>query len=270
MSELEVLVATTRQSNWDKHTRMNIQTDVVFANQSDCHSYAEAIIDGNSSKMITTPYRGVGKNRNMALLHSTADYVLFADDDMVYVNNYKEGILQAFDELKGADVIIFSCNLTKNNTVFATIQNKVKKRNIFNCFRYGTYIIAARRASVEKANIWFTPLFGGGTRYGSGEDSLFLKECLDHGLKIYTHNFLIGDCATDESTWFEGYNEKFFYDKGALCAAAFPSLKYLAAIKLAIRFKKSSALSYYESVKLLFQGIKGFRGLVAYEERNKG
>jgi len=238
----------------------------VLANQSDHHEYREENINGNIVKMITTPYRGVGKNRNMALLYSAADYLLFADDDMIYADNYEEGILKAFENLKDADVIIFKCNLTKNNVIIETLPNKIKRLNIFNCFKYGAVHFVVRRASLKKANIWFSLLFGGGALYGSGEDALFLKECLDTKLKIYTHDFLIGNCATDESTWFKGYDEKLYYDKGAWCAASFPLLKYLVAFKLSMRFKKLSNFSYRKSMYLLCSGIKGYKGLKTYEQ----
>ena len=266
MSKLEVLVVTMHQNNLEKYKQMNIQTDVVLANQSDRRDYVEEIINGNKLKMITTPYRGVGKNRNMALLYSTADYLLFADDDMIYVDGYEESIIKAFEELKNADVIIFSCNFTKGNIVFNAIKNNIKRLNVFNCFRYGTATMAVRRKSILKANIWFSLLFGGGTIYGSGEDSLFLKECIDKKLKIYSHDFIIGNCAKDESTWFKGYDEKFFYDKGALCAAMFHMLKYLAATKLLMRFKRLSDFSCAKCARLMIHGMKGFRSLSSYDK----
>lgn len=266
MSKLEVLAATMNQNNLDKYYRMNMQTDAVFANQSDSHSYSEENINGNTVKMITTPYRGVGKNRNTAVLYAAAEYLLFADDDMKYTDGYEDGIINAFDELKDADIIIFGCDLTKNNVAYESIQNKIKRLNVFNTFKYPAHVIAARKKSIEKANIWFTQNFGGGTIYGSGEDSLFLKECLDKKLRIYSHSFKIGSCAKDESTWFKGYDEKYFYDKGALCAAMFPALKYFAAAKLLLKFKKLSALTWRKSSRLMLNGMKGFKKLLSYDD----
>ena len=38
-----------------------------------------------------------------------------------------------------------------------------------------------------------------------------------------------------ESTWFDGYNEKYFYNKGALVAAIYPHLWPLAIIVLSLK-----------------------------------
>ena len=57
---------------------------------------------------------------------------------------------------------------------------------------------------------------GGGAKYSNGEDSLFLRDCLKAGLRIYAHTVCIGEEIERESTWFSGYHEKFFKDRGVL------------------------------------------------------
>jgi hypothetical protein len=64
--------------------------------------------------------------------------------------------------------------------------------------------------------VTFSQLFGGGARYSNGEDSLFLKQCLDKKIRIYRTNVTLGKEIQRKSTWFEGYTDKFFYDRGVL------------------------------------------------------
>ena len=60
-------------------------------------------------------------------------------------------------------------------------------------------------------------LFGGGAKYSAGEDSIFLKSCLDNGLKIYAVPYALAFLNDDRpSTWFNGYTDKYFFDKGVL------------------------------------------------------
>ena len=94
-----------------------------------------------------------------------------------------------------------------------------------------------RTETVRKKNIQFTLLFGGGTRYGSGEDSLFLAACLKAGLKIYTCPKLLAYSKQEESTWFQGYTEKFFVDKGALYQAISNRYGYWLCLQYALRHK---------------------------------
>ena len=60
-----------------------------------------------------------------------------------------------------------------------------------------------------------------GTQFGSGEDSIFIYDCIKSGMKVYTSPEIILTIPKSDSTWFEGYNEKYFYDKGALMARIF-------------------------------------------------
>ena len=50
----------------------------------------------------------------------------------------------------------------------------------------------------------------------NGEDSLFLHDCLKAGLAIYRTPVAIGKERKGESTWFKGYTDKFFFDRGVL------------------------------------------------------
>lgn len=69
MSKIEVLVACMHQTDDSLYKEMNLQTDAVFANQCDKYDYQEYPQEnGYIAKMISTPDRGVGKNRNKALL----------------------------------------------------------------------------------------------------------------------------------------------------------------------------------------------------------
>ena len=263
--KLEVLVVTMNQIDFSKFIEMNLKCDAILANQSDLNDYQEKIISGNKVKLVTTNTQGVGINRNIALLNSSADILIFADDDMKYSEDYVENVIKAFEQLPQADVIIFSCNLTKNNEIFKKIENKIERKRFYNCLKYGTYTFAVRKNSLLKNNIFFNELFGGGAKYSSGEDSIFLRECFSKKLKVYSHNYIIGSCAKDTSTWFSGYNNKYFYDKGAWIACAFSKFRYLFVIYFLIRLKNRSTLTMREQFYLMLNGMNNFKSLIDYE-----
>ena len=81
---------------------------------------------------------------------------------------------------------------------------------------YETAILAVRRDSLLASGSTFSLLFGGGAKYSNGEDSLFLTEFIQKGYKVYTAPVTIGREEAGDSTWFHGYNEKFFHDRGVL------------------------------------------------------
>lgn len=265
----QVLVATMKQKDFSKVDEMNIRSDVVFANQADETKYEEKNINGCKAKMITTNTRGVGINRNLALMYADADICLMADDDMVYNDGYADGIKAAFEELPDADVIIFCCELWKNDKLCRKFPLKTKRVGFLNTFKSGTVHIAVRMDRLKEKNINFTTLFGGGAVYSSGEDSLFMADCFKNRLKVYTHKFCIGKTVKDESTWFNGFTKKFLYDKGAFYGAMSEHFAKVLCLQLIMRHRniyKEAGVSFFEAYRLMKCGIKGFKTLKTYKE----
>ena len=257
--KLEVLVATMGQKNLDKYKEMNLNSDVIFANQDDRFELIEENIDSNNVKMITTNYRGVGKNRNVALLNATAELLVLADDDMVYEDDYVNIIQSAFSKIKNADIIIFNIETIGEETRKRRLNTKIKRCNKFNVLNYGAARIVIKKEFLDKQNIWFSMLYGGGAKYSSGEDSLFLIESLNKGARVYTYPKKIAGVKQNESTWFKGYNEKFFFDRGIWLGNAFPNLKYILSLYYAIKLKNTSEkYNLADIFKFIVSGIKEF------------
>ena len=266
--KLEVLVATMGQADCSLAEKMNIQTCAVIANQCGRWGYDES--DNSRVRMISTATKGVGINRNIALQNATADILLFADDDVVYYDGALQGVIDAFEQLPDADVILFGMDMTRNGEVYERRQASVRRARIWNSMKYGTYRIAVRRQAVRKHNIWFSTLFGGGCQYGCGEDSIFLCDCFRAGLKIYSHSHILGTCAKDSSSWFAGYNEKYFYDRGAMLACAFKKTKHIIKWYYIRKFSKKTELPLSVVIKQTNNGIRGFNRLECFEENDKG
>lgn len=264
MKTVEVLVVTLNQNDFSKYEEMNISTHAIFANQAQTNKVESKLINKNKLKMITTTTVGVGINRNIALSNATGDYIVFADDDVSYIDKYEELILKAFKEVPDADILIFNVEITGGRT--SKLNNKIKKVNITNFFPYGTVRIVAKRKAILRSNLWFSHLFGGGALYGSGEDSLFLREAIKKGLKIYTYPEILAEVDGNSSSWFSGYNEKYFYDKGAWLRAAFPKLYVLMINLFAIRFLKRTDYSFFQLRKMMKNGAKGFINNMSYED----
>ena len=261
MNRLQVLVATMHQKDLSIVEKMNIRCSAVVANQADRN---EILVDGDL-KMITTTTRGVGLNRNIALLASDGDILLFADDDVVYNDDMPQAVTVAFQENPQADVLIFGLDMVRNGSVYEKRHLKKRRLFVFNAMRFGTCRIAIRRQSLLQANIFFHQKFGGGCPFYSGEDSLFLKACFDRGLKVYAHEYVLGTCDKDTSTWFVGFNEKFFYDKGVLMRCMFPRLPYLMALYFAIRFKKPADIKVGQRIRLMLEGVRYGKSMRLYQ-----
>ena len=259
---LQVLVSTMNQTDHSLLDKMNIQTDAIVVNQCDRNEIESFDYKGHRIQWLSLKERGVGLSRNTALMRADADIVLFADDDVTYVDGYEEMILEEFKRHPQADVCVFNVPSTCNDPRQKDyIAKKWKRLLLLNCFRHGTFRIAARRNTILKKNIFFTLLFGGGAKYSAGEDSLFLSDCIRNGLKSYESSCVIGNVSHEESTWFKGYTDKYFLDKGAFYACFSKRIPFLWCLQFAIRRKRLyvSEKSFHEACQLMRHGIRMYK-----------
>lgn len=257
---VEVLVATMNQVNYDLIERMNIKTNAIISNQCDKNSISSFTYKGKQIKYLSFAERGVGLNRNNALMRATGDICLIADDDMEYVEDYEQIVIKAFKENPDADVIIF--NLYEENTTRYIIKKKRYKINNFNYTKFGAARIAIRRESIIKNGIFFNLCFGGGAKYSAGEDTLFLKDCIQKKMKIIGVQDYIAYLKEDRpSTWFNGYTEKLLMDSGAAYSLLFKRTFNLRAAYFCIKRYKHFKNKYtlLQAYKLLRKGAKEFR-----------
>ena len=255
---LEVLVAAVQENEITLAEHMNLSTDAVICIQCQEYSYYEFMRRGSRIRAYSFGERGVGRNRNNALMRAEAEYVLFADEDIIYEDDYEKEILEAFAENPEADILMFNVAAVEERR---TYENRRWKRvRWYNYGRYPTYAMCAKLDPLRRANVWFSLLYGGGAPYSNGEDSLFIHDCLKKGLRIGAVPVTIGHEARREdnsSTWFEGYNEKFFYDRGVLYHDLYGHMQRPFALRflLAHRKKMCTEISVWKAYQLMVEGM---------------
>lgn len=247
---------------------MNITSNAVLVNQ--CNEESERTIlleNGNEVRIFSCLERGVGRSRNKGLVESREDILLFSDDDLVYEADYEELIIKEFENHPEADGIFFNFDVDESRrTYFTTEFGPVTFRA---SGRYPTYSLAIKREAVKKAGVKFSVLFGGGAKYSCGEDSLFILDSLKAGLKLYKSPVLIGREVLRESTWFKGYTEKFFFDRGVLYHFLYGKLALLLGARFIIKHKNEMCkeIKPAAAFRLLRKGIKEGREIHRKEGR---
>ena len=268
MSTFEILCVTMHQSDFSKIQEMNIHSDVVFANQCDKTAYEEYAFDGHTAKMISTQTRGVGVNRNLALMYASSDICLFADDDVTYLDDMEQLIISEFNAHPDADVMIF--HLDSDDPVRKQKKYpKTKKCGKFTRMPWGALRVAFRLAPVKKANIWYTTLFGGGCVFPSGEDSMWLHDAKKAGLTFYVSDKTIGRVSFQTSTWFTGTDEKFFFAKGAYYQATHPYTLPFWISYFAWRTRRMSSMTQKEKKLWMKHGSQGYQEMLSFDNYKK-
>lgn len=258
---LEVLVSSVNQKVTDMAERMHLESDAVIVNQTDHFEYEEYMYLGNHIRCYSFAEKGVGLSRNNALLRAQGDIVLFSDEDIVYDEGYAQKVLREFERHPEADMLLFNIRVGEARATYYT--KEFHRVHIWNAGRYPTYSFAVRREKLHAAHITFSLLFGGGAKYSNGEDSLFLKDCLSYGFKVYAVPVELGAETERESTWFHGYDEKFFTDRGVLYHFLYGRLAWLMSIRFLAAHGQLMCqdIPRDKALKLMEQGIRSVRGL---------
>ena len=262
-SEFQILLATMNQKDDSLLEKMNVESDIIVCNQTK-DNFGKKIYNKKNYTIEWYDFseKGVGLNRNNALMRSSADICLVADDDVTYVDGYEKIIINAFKENPSADVILF--NIYSDSKTKRFICNRKMKIGRHNFGRFGGVRIAFRRNKIIKNSIYFNLLFGGGAFYSSGEDVMFIRDCIRKGLKVIAvPDYILKLREERESTWFKGYDKKFFKDLGSLYVYLFGPFAYDCAILQLYRKRKIWLIDTKINHARLWikEGIKEFKQL---------
>lgn len=259
--KVQVLASVMNGSMEQIAEQMNLGSDAVIINQCGGTDYQEMEYKGHKVRFFSFPERGIGRSRNEAILRADRDICLFSDEDIVYEDGYEELIIREFERNPKADMILFNIEIEEARRTYHITERR--RLHWYNCGRYGAVSFAVRREKLLSSGVMFSLLFGGGARYSNGEDSLFLKEFMSKGYRVYTAPVTIGREEAGESTWFAGYNEKFFHDRGVLYHALYGRLARLLALRflLAHRTKLCEKVTLRQAYDWMKEGIAEGRRL---------
>lgn len=266
---VEVLMSAMYQDNFDIAYRAEIDSDLLIINQCDKEDYQEIEVNGHKWRMISSTERGSNKSRELAVKMATGQICMFCDDDEKLAENYVEKIKNAYKELDYPAAIAFNISRKNINTPISYYVIKEPKRSSKKR-GYGTAMLSIDVGQIRDADVHFSPYFGAGTEWGCGEDILFEFDIIDKGLKMYEHPTVIGEVDYSHgSTWFNGYNEKYFYNIGAFyqCVYRKNPTKYLRVIyNVFYKFRKDKKIKKSKKIQYMLKGMSGFKKKIPYDE----
>lgn len=248
--KLDILMSCMHQDDDTLVRRSGITGSVVVINQCDRDDYWQS----GPVRIYSTTQRGLTRSRNMAISKSDADVCLLCDDDEVFVEGYESAILEAYEQLPQADVIIFK--MVNRPPSFS---DEVQRLRFPKTMKVSSWQISFRRENLLRSGVRFDERMGAGTGNGAEEELKFLTDCEKAGLKIYYVPAEIASVAQTESTWFAGFNEQFFENRGA-------TTRYVLGVPLAVLYgiyyvvrKKAmyqSQITPGQALKAIFRGIR--------------
>ena len=256
-NNLEILISTTGKNDIDFIENIFFENNyesfpILIVNQSD------KIIknDNENIKIINTDSRGLSLSRNLAIKNSSKKYCLLADDDIVYKEGFYENILNAFEQNINADVITFMMVDEKGNLFKKYSENM--NHNYKSIREVNSVVIAFKRESVIKNNIEFDPLFGLGGTFETGEEYLFLRNCLEKKLKVLFRPKIILQ-HDSKSSGKLAFRDKNIFARAAIFHKFHGSLSYIKLLHHIYLLKRKNLIGCSDFINKFLVGLEGIK-----------
>jgi hypothetical protein len=118
--------------------------------------------------------------------------------------------------------------------------------------------------SVIKNAVCFNQLFGGGSMFTAGEDTMFIRDSIRKGLKVIA----VPQCILKlndlrPSTWFTGYDQKYFEDMGSSYYYHFRRLAIPCLVLQLLKRRKTllQDVGFSQALQYVVKGVNKYKNL---------
>lgn len=250
--KFEILMSCMFQKDYSIIEKSNLENvNVIIINQTDVDK--EEILRLNElHTIVNSPDRGVSVSRNKAIEYTNSDICLICDDDECFVQDIEDKVTNAYKEIPDADIIIFK--MINRKTKLGEKKRRLKRLELM---RVSSVQISFKTQSI-KNKIFFDTKLGAGSGNGAGEENKFLLDCYRKGLKIYYYPVEIASIVQGASTWFFGYNSKYFYQLGSVTRYTYGfwfSLIYMTYFCFTKEKIYMKEISMFKALESAYKGI---------------
>lgn len=259
MKILKVISTMNKKSIEDLNlSKKNISKDALIINQiTDDSVLNKKIVDReNNITMMNFNEIGLSKSRNRGLENSNTDIVLLTDDDVVFKPNCDDIIRNAFEENKDADIITFQVK-TPEGELFKNYSKVPFRHNKRSILKVSSIEIAIKKDAVDKYRVKYDEDFGLGSKYVSGEENIFLIDCIKKGMNIIYEPKVINIHPKETSG--NDLDLKAIYSKGALFYRMFGISSILMSVYFVIKKRKILKNGLFKSICYIYKGIFDYR-----------
>lgn len=184
--DLEILVATMNRSDLNFLIPM-----FPFAHFSDFQilvinqtSYNNQIVsDFPNVRVLNSFEKGLSKSRNLALKNTVGEIALIADDDVVFLPNFQQKIINQHQRNKDFSIICFQ-TLTTKNKPYSNYSEKefwMKEKDFLHVL---SIELTFKTKDLNEKNVFFNENFGLGAQFQDAESLFFLRRANYHQAKV--------------------------------------------------------------------------------------
>jgi glycosyltransferase involved in cell wall biosynthesis len=136
-------------------------------------------------KIINSYEIGLSKSRNTGLKNATGKIVLFADDDVVFKENFDGKLVQAYNKYPDSVVIVFEIENEQGGKYRKYPTKEMPLTSYFQFFNCLSIEISVNKKVFDKLNASFDANFGLGSEFQMGEEAIFLIDLYRKNKQIH-------------------------------------------------------------------------------------
>jgi glycosyltransferase involved in cell wall biosynthesis len=209
----------------------------------------------SSYEIVYTDSKGLSNNRNNALKASTAKYIWIMDDD---VEVLADGCLQAFEVLEhGNSEVISTCYAIEGRATRKAYKKSPFLHNKLSIMKVSSIEIMCNRETLVEYSILFDIAFGLGAEFKSGEENIFLADCLNQKLNIMYHP-ICTSLHPDETSGGNYQDKLQLISKGAIIRRVYGIWGWPFVVAFFMKRLIKKHLSPAKTVVGIYYGMKGF------------
>jgi glycosyltransferase involved in cell wall biosynthesis len=133
-----------------------------------------------SAKYFSLPSMGVAKSRNKAIETASGQYLVFADDDIIW---QEKGLIEALNFLdQNQEVSMVLCQaINQHAQLRKNYPRSKEKLTVWNSAKAATYEMIVRVEAVKKIGVRFDENFGAGVENYLGDEYIFITDLIREG-----------------------------------------------------------------------------------------
>lgn len=157
--------------------REDRETLVLVQNENES-SY---VLPEPKARLVELKNRGVAKSRNAAIDRASGKYLLFADDDVTFLESGIEEAVR-FLEANPDCALVLARAIDETGALRKRYADEITPLKVTNAARAATYEMLIRLDAIRERGVRFDENFGAGATFYLGDEYIFIVDALRAGL----------------------------------------------------------------------------------------
>ena len=185
--DLEILVSTMNRNTLDFLIPMFpfyhfSNYSILIVNQTQENNLLAS--EYATIRVINSFEKGLSKSRNLALKYAKGKIVLIADDDIIYKKDFDTTIVQVYNQYDEKAVIGFCIEKPNGLLLKKYLPSAKMDLSLMELFNVLSIEISINKSILDKLGVTFDENFGLGSKFGMGEEAVFLSDVKNQNQQI--------------------------------------------------------------------------------------